>query len=81
MQAEKKFEKSSTAATAINEGATILNMIELENEIYQLDMNDAYYTVPIKEDITYLQNNDKENDKESDNQESNYDDEVFMSQY
>jgi hypothetical protein len=48
-------------------------VIELENEnikLYQFDMNDAYYTVPIKEDIVYLQNIDKESDKESDDKQS-----------
>jgi hypothetical protein len=50
-------------------------VIEFENEIYQLDINDAYYTVPIKEDIVYLHNNDDESIKESDNKDSDDDDE------
>ncbi len=65
-QTEKKSEKSSTTATAIGEGEIILNTIELENEnikLYQFDMNDAYYTAPIKEDIVYLQNIFDESDK------------------
>ncbi len=69
---EKKSEKCLAAATAINEGEIILNMIDLENEnikLSQIDMNDAYYTVPIKEDIVYMQNIFNESDKESDDKE------------
>jgi hypothetical protein len=73
-QAEKESKMSSTAAKAIKKGDIILNVIKLEDEIYHFDMNDAYFTVPIKEDSVYLQNNDKESKEESDNKESdNYD--------
>jgi hypothetical protein len=52
-------------------------VVELKNEnikLSQFDMNDAYYIVPIKEDIVYLHNIFKESDKESDNVKSdNYD--------
>jgi hypothetical protein len=57
MQVEKKSEKSSAAATAINEEEIILNMTELENEnikFSHFDMNDACYTFPIDEDIVHI---------------------------
>jgi hypothetical protein len=76
-QAETNSEKSSAAATAINEGEIIHNMIELENEninLFHFDMNDAYYTVLIKEDIMHLQDIFNENGEESDNEESDDDD-------
>ncbi len=71
--ADKKSEKSSTAATSMNEGEINLNLIELEDKnikLYQFDMNDACYTVLIKEDIMYLDTIDKENGRKSDNKES-----------
>jgi hypothetical protein len=52
-------------------------MSELENEnikFSHFDMNNAYYTFLINEDIVHLQDMYKENDKESDNKESDNDD-------
>jgi hypothetical protein len=60
----------------MNEDEIVLTMIDLKNEDIKLscfDVNDAYKTVPIKEDIVYLKNlfnksdNKEFNDKESDN--------------
>jgi hypothetical protein len=76
-QVEMKSEKSSTAATAVDEEEIILNMIELENENIKLShfyMNNAYFTFPINDDIMHLQDMFEENDEESFDKEIDDDD-------
>jgi hypothetical protein len=54
---EKKSEKSSAAATAIDEEEIILNMVELEkenNKLSHFDMNNTYYTFSVNEGIMHL---------------------------
>ncbi len=75
MQAEKKAEKASTAATAIAEDEIVLNIIDSEKsniELSSFNMNDTFNKIPTDEDIVYL----KTMLKESNDEESNDGDDV-----
>ncbi len=77
MQAEKKAEKTSTAATAVEDEmiSTVLDMQKEDNKFSCFNMNDAFNMVPIDEDIVYLENifnksDEKSDDNKSDNAET-----------
>jgi hypothetical protein len=54
---EKKAEKTSTAATAVEDEMilTVLDVQKEDNKISCFDMNDAFSVVPIDKDIVYLE--------------------------
>ncbi len=63
-QAEKKAEKTSTAATAVEDEMilTVLDVQKEDNKFSCFDMNDAFNMVPIDEDLMYLENIFEESD-------------------
>ncbi len=64
-QAEKKSEKTSTTATAV-EDEMILTMLDVQKETSKFScfkMNNAFNVVPIDKDIVYLENIFDESDK------------------
>jgi hypothetical protein len=76
-QAEKKAEKFSTAATAVEDEMilTVRDVQKEDNKFSCFDMNDAFNMVSIDKDIVYLENicdksDIKSDDKESDNEET-----------
>ncbi len=72
-QAEKKAEKTSTAATAFeDEDKMVLTVLDLQKDDIKFscfDMNDAFNMVPINENIVYLNNFEEKDNKESDDNE------------
>ncbi len=71
-QAEKKAEKTSTAATAVEDEMilTVLDVQKEDNKFSCFNMNDAFNMVPINKDIVYLENIFDKSDKKSDDKES-----------
>jgi hypothetical protein len=71
-QAEKKAEKTSTAATAVEHEMvlTVLDMQKEGNKFSCFDMNDAFNVVLIDKDIVYLENIFDKSEKKSDDKES-----------
>ncbi len=69
-QAEKKAEKTSTAATAVEDEMilTVLDMQKEDNKCSCFDMNDAFNVVPINKDIVNLENIFNISDKKSDDE-------------
>ncbi len=69
-QAEKKAEKTSTAATAFeDEEMMVLTVLDLQKDnskISCFDMNDAFNMVPIDKDMVYLNDFEESEDEESD---------------
>ncbi len=74
-QAEKKAEKTSTAATAVEDEMilTVLDVQKEDNNFSCFDMNNAFNMVPNDKDIVYLESIFDKSDKKSDDKESNYD--------
>jgi hypothetical protein len=72
-QAEKKAEKTSTAATIIKDEMilTVLDVQKEDNKFSCFNMNDAFNMVPNDKDIVYLESIFVKSDKKSDDKESN----------
>ncbi len=71
---EKKAKKTSTAATAFeDEDGMVLTVLDLQKDNIKFscfNMNDAFYMVPIDEDIVNLNNFEESDNEESDHNKS-----------